>query len=88
MRVRGLLALSVSIALVLGLRADATAQTVNGAIVGVVQDATGGVVPDVALRRHRHVLEQPAPIVEDDAYFDLRLRPRPISLASCERAAA
>jgi hypothetical protein len=31
------------------LPARATAQTVNGAIVGVVQDSSGGVVPDVAL---------------------------------------
>ena len=49
MSVRGLVIVSVTVGLAFCLRAEAPAQTVNGAIVGVVQDATGAVVPDVAL---------------------------------------
>ena len=40
---------SSALALLLLSAVAATAQTVNGAIVGVVQDSSGAVVPDVAL---------------------------------------
>ena len=49
MTVRRFVASSVTAWLVLIVSAAGWAQTVNGAIVGVVQDASGGVVPDVAL---------------------------------------
>ena len=49
MTVRRVVASSVTAWLVLVLSATGWAQTVNGAIVGVVQDSSGGVVPDVAL---------------------------------------
>ena len=42
-------AVSAVLALVLIYPAAGRAQTVNGAIVGVVQDSSGGVVPDVAV---------------------------------------
>jgi len=49
MTVRYAVTASVTAALVLGLCSGINAQTVNGAIVGVVQDTSGAVVPDVAL---------------------------------------
>ena len=49
MTVRRFVGLSVAAWMLLSLPSAARAQTVNGAIVGVVQDASGGVVPDVAL---------------------------------------